>query len=192
MDKLYGYREEDVIGLINFLKTKKGTLKNAFLGYAKISGKTQGTIRNLYYQIVKLSNEDKTFCDKYLNGKPLSSNRIEFFCEAEEKEMLKKIFILKGEGYSVRSAINKITNGEQKLALRYQNKYRDVIKNRKELVSAIIDEIKRDNPSFNLDLKLGCENKKEYPDLSRLKTEINVLYERLFLGIKRENEILLV
>ena len=190
MEKLYGYKEEDVIGLIKHIKESKGSLKKAFKGYAERKGKSVGTIRNLYYAIVKLSNTDEEFCKKYLSGTPLTSNQIEFFTKEEEKSVLKEIFLLKAEGYSVRNAINKITHGNQKLSLRYQNKYRDLMKNKKGLALSVIEEIKKEDPSFDLALddktSVGAEN----IELSRLKTEINFLYERLFLGIKKENVLL--
>ncbi len=190
MEKLYGYKEEDVLGLIEYIKTNKGALKKAFEGYAKLKGKTSGTIRNLYYAIVKLSNADQEFCDNYLDGKPLTSNRIEFFSEEEEKTILKEIFILKVEGYSVRSAINKITKGDQKLALRYQNKYRDLMKNKKGLAISVVEDIKKENPDFELVIDTIDNSDKKDFELTRLKSEINFLYERLFLGIKKENELL--
>ena len=124
MENLYGYKEKDVLGLINALKNHKGTLSLAFKSYAKTCGKSVGTIRNLYYKLVKTSKLNKEFCDKYLNGKPINSNQIVFFKGDEDKKMIKDVLLLKSEGYSVRRAIFNLTKGDEKLALRYQNKFR--------------------------------------------------------------------
>ncbi len=188
MNELYGYKEKDVLGLIEYMKNKKGAKNLMFRGYAEISGKSVGTIRNLYYQIVKLSNVSEEFCKKYLGDKPLTSNKIEFFDKREEREILKKILLLKAEGYSVRNAINQITNGNPKLSLRYQNKYRGVMKNDRELVLSVAHELKSEHP--NMSFSLSAPKKTSDLALNRLKTEINFLYERLFLGIQSENHAL--
>lgn len=188
MNELYGYKEKDVIGLIGYMKDKKCAKNIIFRGYAELSGKSVGTIRNLYYQIVKLSNSSAEFCNKYLGGKPLSSNKIEFFDCAEEREIIKKILLLKAEGYSVRKAINQITSGDSKLALRYQNKYRDISKNNPALLSSVVKELKAQNPSINLCVTEKVESNSI--GLSRLKTEINFLYERLFSNILNESRAL--
>lgn len=191
MEKLYGYKEKDVLGLYEYLKNKKGTLVNVFKSYAKDTGKSVGTVRNLYYALVKVSKEDSNFCDKYLGGVPLVTGEMVFFDEDEEKMLVKKILRLKNEGYSVRSAINEISNGDPKLALRYQNKYRGLIKNKKEKVREIIDELKRENPNFSVDLTFNVKKPKENFNefyLTKIKKEINSLYDRLFSSIKLENE----
>ena len=190
MENLYGYKEKDVLGLINALKNHKGTLSLAFKSYAKTCGKSVGTIRNLYYKLVKTSKSNKEFCDKYLNGKPINSNQIVFFKGDEDKKMIKDVLLLKSEGYSVRRAIFNLTKGDEKLALRYQNKFRSVKKDNPKLYNSVIEEIKREKPSVNLSL---IEDKlpTEYDfKLKRLKEEINFLYDSLIKSVKKENQIL--
>ncbi len=190
MENLYGYKEKDVLGLINALKNHKGTLSLAFKSYAKTCGKSVGTIRNLYYKLVKTSKSNKEFCDKYLNGKPLSSNQIIFFQGDEDRNLIKEILLLKCEGYSIRHAISNLTNGDEKLALRYQNKFRSVKKDNPKLYNSVIEEIRREKPSVNLTL---IEDKlpTEYDfKLKRLKDEINFLYDSLIKSVKKENQIL--
>jgi hypothetical protein len=67
MEKIYGYKEKDVIGLAEFLK-KKGTLNlsETFVEYGRENGKAKGTVRNLYYALAKRSNFDKEFCQNTL------------------------------------------------------------------------------------------------------------------------------
>lgn len=191
MEKLYGYKEKDVLGLCEYLKNKKGTLVNVFKKYAKDNNKSVGTVRNLYYALVKISNEDANFCKTYLGGKPFFASKMEFFNDAEEKELVKKILLLKSEGYSVRSAINFLANGDTKLALRYQNKYRGIICNKKEKVMDAIKELKSENPNFSVSVFDNKTYKKGVVNdfyVSRIKKEINALYDRLNAQVKQENE----
>lgn len=190
MENLYGYKEKDVLGLISALKNHKGTLSLAFKSYAKTCGKSVGTIRNLYYKLVKTSKSNKEFCDKYLNGKPINSNQIVFFKGDEDKKMIKDVLLLKSEGYSVRRAIFNLTKGDEKLALRYQNKFRSVKKDNPKLYNSVIEEIKREKPSVNLTL-IEDKSPTEYDfKLKRLKEEINFLYDSLIKSVKKENQIL--
>ena len=54
MEGIYGYKEKDVIGLAKFIDERKGqSLSKTFESYAVISGKAKGTVRNLYYGILK-------------------------------------------------------------------------------------------------------------------------------------------
>ena len=191
MEKLYGYKEKDVLGLYEYLKNKKGTLSEVFKKYATETGKSTGTVRNLYYALVKLSKLDADFCEKYLDGIKLNSNKIVFFSEEEEKALIKKILMLKANGYSVRSAINHIADGEPKLALRYQNKFRGILKNKKELVDGVIKEIKAEHPDFSVKLPVKeklDEHKVNDFYVLRIKKEINALFDRLLSKVKIENE----
>ena len=133
MEKIYGYKEKDVIQLAKFINGRKDkTLTKTFNEFAVEHGKSKGTVRNLYYAIAKLSNKDQEFCDKYLNGQPIFVSEVENFSKEQEMELVKKVLLLKHQGKSVRNAINLLANGDAKLALRYQNKYRNFIKTKRE------------------------------------------------------------
>ena len=89
MNKIYGYKEKDVVGLAQFLLERdKGSLSSKFNEYAMLSGKAKGTVRNLYYALAKKSKEDKDFCNKILNGKQLNVGKIVEFSESEEKQFI--------------------------------------------------------------------------------------------------------
>ena len=187
MEKLYGFKKQDVIGLYSFIKERKGeSLTSVFSRYANSTGKSKGTIRNLYYTISKVSLEDKDFCNTYLDGKPLTVIERKEFLPCQERALLKQILIKKGDGVSVRKAVKELAKKDEKLALRFQNKYRGLIKNNKSLVKSVIDEIKEKNKNFNVNIekKEVCFNKVQ---VIRLKQEINSLFERTFTSLKKEN-----
>lgn len=192
MDKIYGYKEQDIIGLANFLKQHKGqSLSSLFEQYAILNGKAKGTIRNLYYALAKRSSEDKAFCDKYLDGKVIAVSKIIEFDGVEEKALIKKILIERQNGKSVRSTIMDLSSGDGKVALRYQNKYRNAIKNKPLLISQIIEEIKKEGHVIKIeDEKQSKQSVISNAQFEKLKNEIDNLANRLSAKLKKENEYL--
>ena len=191
MQEIYGYKEKDVLGLLQFLS--KGNYKNlssAFSQYALLSGKAIGTVRNLYYALARKSREDKEFSKKYLQGKTLCVNSIVAFSKQEEQDLIDKILTLTKNGRSVRSAILELSKGDSKLALRYQNKFRNALKNKPELIASVIEELKAEGISVENTLK---KQEKEYFSeeiFCKVKNEINDLVSKIALKEKKTNEFL--
>lgn len=186
MEKIYGYKEKDIRGLVEFLQDRKnGSLTGLFDEYARRNGKSQGTVRNLYYALAKKSREDGEFCKKYLDGKPLSVAKIKEFDERDEIELIRKVVSGGMEGKSVRKTIFEFSGGDATLALRYQNKYRNLAKTKPELVNRVEQE-------FSLSEKEVVKRKVEPVDkgflIIKLKREINGLVDRIGEGLKRENQ----
>ncbi len=190
MKNLYGYKEKDVIEFMEFLKERKGeSLSSVFEKYAFKTGKSKGTIRNLYYAVAKKASNDKNFCKTYLNGENIKVNNIDKFNKEEERSLIKKIFLLTMQGKSVRKAVNELSKGDLKLALRYQNKFRNVQKDQKT-VSEIVEEIKKETGK---EVTVKKPQIKEYFSefqFERLKSEINGLVEKISYKTKKENEFL--
>ena len=192
MDKIYGYKEKDIIGLAQFLKQNDTqSLSAIFEKYAVINGKAKGTVRNLYYALAKKSNSDKQFCDKYLNGKPLIVSKIVEFNQLEERELIKKVLLEKQKGRSVRATIMEIANGDGKIALRYQNKYRNAIKSKPKMIAEIIEEIKSEGYFVQTsEEKTEIKNIISQAQYNRLKAEIDNLAQKISLKLRKENEYL--
>ena len=192
MDKIYGYKEKDIIGLANFLKDRGGeSLTSVFTKYAIINGKAKGTIRNLYYALAKKSNVDKAFCDKYLGGKPIAINNISIFDQKEERELVKKILIERQGGKSIRSAIMNLSGGDARVALRYQNKFRNLVKNKPNLIADVLSEIKTDkNENYFDKSEKPIKTLISEQQYNRLKSEIDGLIVKISAKLERENECL--
>ena len=191
MEGIYGYKEKDVIGLAQFIKDKKcQSLSKTFESYAAISGKAKGTVRNLYYALAKHSQKDQEFCDRFLDGKPLTVNKIVEFDSGEEKRIIKEILLAKRVGRSVRSKIMELADGDGKLALRYQNKFRGAIKNKPRLIAEIVDELKREGKDVDIPKEKDVYGLIPEVQLKRLKTEINNLVMRIAEKTLKENRLL--
>lgn len=182
MSKLYGYKEEDVKNLYEYVKSHdKMPLAKAFFIYGNIYGKSKGTVRNLYYAMAKKSREDEAFSKEFCGGEklPVKSN-VKFNAE-EQASLMQKISELTEKGYSVRHAVAILSGGDATLALRYQNKYRNVKAKTKPKNMSKQEELKR---------KLFGNINSDPSYINKLKEEINGLYGRLLKELKAENEYL--
>ena len=192
MEKIYGYKEQDILGLTRMIRDRKNQpLSSVFEDYAIKTNKAKGTIRNLYYALVKLGREDKEFCNRYLGGKPISAKPIIEFDKEEEKRLVKEVLLGKKDGRSVRSVIMEMAGGDGKLALRYQNKYRNAVKNKEQMVSDIIAEIKGDSELLESFKENNFNKEKTLPIklmLNKMEKEINTLVFKATYKLSKENE----
>lgn len=192
MERIYGYKKNDIIGLAQMINNRKNKpLSAVFEEYASVSNKARGTIRNLYYALVKLGKEDKEFCNRFLGGKPLLAKPIIEFEKDEERELVKKVLLGKKDGRSVRSVVMEMAGGDGTLALRYQNKYRNAVKNKGQLVASIIAEIKGDSELLETRKEKSLNQQKTSAiksSLDKIEKEINTLVIKTTYKIRKENE----
>ena len=192
MEKMYGFKEKDVIGLAELIKNRGAkSLTDVFNEYSLTNGKAKGTVRNLYYALAKKSANDKDFCQKYLDGNVLKVSPIIQFDNDQERQLIKQILIAKKNGKSVRSQIMILANGDAKLALRYQNKYRNALKNKPQLISEIVSEVKEQGQEISMDI-IAKPNTSivSSEQFDKLKNEIDNLVLKISSKIRKENAFL--
>ncbi len=196
MDKVYGFKEKDIIDLAIYLKGRENSsLSNIFEEYARVSGKAKGTVRNVYYALAKVSANDKDFRDKYLEGQPISVSKINGFTQDEEKKLAKDVLRAKLQGKSVRKAIMELAGGDVKTALRYQNKFRNMIKKNQETFKEIARELNVE-PEMQMTKTLDIFPEKGQKSallehlISCLRGEIDGLMDRMAEKLSRENKFL--
>ncbi len=176
MNKINGYTEEEATGLIEYIYTGKNagkTLSYLFETYGKEHSRAKGSVRNYYYAFLKKQTEDSRV-QRILEGKNLSAGEIKPFTEEETDEMLKRILAERKKGFSVRRAIMNVCGGDEKLMLRMQNKYRNLLKKQPERVERAAREA-------------GIPEEKSFLQ-RKLEREIDALYSRLAIDLRRENE----
>ena len=189
MSKIYGYREEDIVKLAEFLSREKvGKLTDRFEKFALESGKAKGTVRNLYYAVAKRASVDKEFCKTHFSGQPLSVEKIELFSKEQERALIKDILKGKATGQSVRKVIRGLCNDE-KTALRFQNKYRNACATNPTLIEEIKTELEGEGVKIKEKQAKG-ERMVSDAQLGRVKNEINNLVNRISLKERKENELL--
>lgn len=175
MNKINGYTEEEATGLIEYIYTGKNagkTLSYLFETYGREHSRAKGSVRNYYYAFLK--NRDDSRVRRILEGKDLSAGEIRPFTEEETDEMLKKVLLEKSKGLSVRRAIMNVSQGDERLMLRMQNKYRNLLKKQPERVAKAAEEA-------------GVPEEKTFLQ-RRLEREIDALYARLAVDLRKENE----
>ena len=176
MNKINGYTEEEAKSLVEYIwegKQAGKTLTYLFAAYGAAHGRAKGSVRNYYYALMKNRGKDERVV-KLLDGKQLSVEQIRGFTEEETDRVLRSILAEKSKGVSVRRAICNIAKGDDKLMLRLQNKYRNVLKKQPGRVEAIAAE-------------MGLETGEKSLLQRRLETEINALYDRLTRSLREEN-----
>ena len=189
MNKIYGFDDKLTFKLIDFIKNKKGEkLTSVFAEFAMVTGKSAGTVRNLYYALCKKAESDRDFKEKYLADIDFAPAKIERFSKDSERELLKKIMSEKLKTRSTRSAVYNLANGDGKLALRYQNKFRTAIKNNLPLINEIAMELSTETEGA-VYMPNAVSSVTEF-NINKLKGEINTLVEKIAYRTRRENEML--
>ena len=176
MEKINGYARAEAEALVGYIAAgrKEGkTLTELFARYGKEHGRAGGSVRNYYYRLLR--TEDSA-AKRLLEGTQLRAERVRPFSPAEKEEMLRLILIERGKGNSVRRAIANVCGGDEKKMLRYQNKYRNMLKKQPEEVRAAAQRWGADLPRPGRLLE------------RRLEKEIDALYERLAASLREENE----
>ena len=198
MNKINGYTEEEAKSLVEYIKEGKSkgkTLTWLFETYGLERGRAKGSVRNYYYALMKNEKQDERIV-KLLDGSHLSVEKIREFTEEETDEVLRSILAEKSKGLSVRRAIFNLASGDDKLMLRLQNKYRNMLKKDPTRIAAIAAEMGLTEEAGKLERRAaGEKSERERPPLPdkdflrrRLENEINSLYDSLAQALKAENE----
>ena len=174
MNKKKGYNEEEEGSHVKYVcegKIKGKTLTRIFEEYAARTGRAKGSVRNYYYALLKHSDDEDV--KKLLAGSNLKAEEIKPFTDEETDKILRAILTEKSKGVSVRRAVLNLSGGDDKLMLRYQNKYRNVLAKQPERIKAIMNECGLDT---------SPEGQK------RIEDKINELYDNLTTSLKSEND----
>ena len=174
MNKINGYTEEEATGLIEYIYSGRNagkTLSYLFETYGRAHSRAKGSVRNYYYAFLKKRGDERV--RRILEGKDLRAGEIRPFTEEETDDMLRKVLTEKSKGMSVRKAIRNLSEGDEKLMLRMQNKYRNLVKKQPERVQRVAREA-------------GLPEEKTFLQ-RRLEREIDALYERIASDLKEEN-----
>lgn len=103
-------------------------LKVAFDQTARLTGRQPNSIRNFYYAKIKEDGQKA----------PMGASAFVPFTDEEIRTLLEQVLTLQAQGMSVRSITLQLGNGDRKAMLRYQNKYRSLLKNNRPMVEQTI------------------------------------------------------
>ncbi len=105
-------------------------LKAVFEQIARQTGRRPNSIRNYYYAQVRTREDGHAPAARFVP-----------FTQPEVDWLMEQVLIARAEGQSVRSCLQKLSAGDHSLMLRYQNKYRAVIKSRPDYVRTLVEKL---------------------------------------------------
>ena len=105
-------------------------LKMVFERIAEQTGRRPNSIRNYYYAQVREHGGEEQHPARFVP-----------FTQQEVDWLMEQVLIARAAGQSVRACLQKLSGGDHRLMLRYQNKYRAVIKSRPDYVRELVGRL---------------------------------------------------
>ena len=106
-------------------------LRDVFATVGGELNRRPNSIRNFYYARVR---EEPQLCQR---RPPFRS-----FTPEEVRDLIRQVLIGRGEGQSVRAIVTRMAQGDRAGMLRYQNKYRSILKNHPEMLMEAAQELR--------------------------------------------------
>lgn len=106
-------------------------LRDVFVRVGEQLARKPNSIRNFYYARVREEPE-------------LAARQTPFrsFTPEEVHQLLRDVLIGRGQGESVRACVTRLAHGDRAGMLRYQNKYRSILKNKPEMLLEVAEELR--------------------------------------------------
>ena len=178
-----GWREEEIDRLWNEVRRANESgqpLRAVFEQMGETLGRKPNSVRNYYYM--------------QLRGREGAALRraapFETFTEEEVRALVRNVLSARARGQSVRAAVMALSGGDHARMLRYQNKYRSVLRKRPGLIEETIRQLQQegvDCPSplrtqrDAAELSASVREKAAAlgdPDVKTLLTALNALLDR--------------
>ena len=131
-----GWQEAETARLFTAVKEANAVgapLRSVFESLSDDLGRKPNSIRNYYYAC--------------LRQQPDAAQRTPAFrpfTPEETHELLRQVLMARGRGMSVRACVMSLAGGSHSQMLRYQNKYRTILKTRPELIAQVCEELKQE------------------------------------------------
>jgi len=135
-----GWREDEIDQLWHGIQRANESgqpLRTVFEQMGETLGRKPNSVRNYYYM--------------QLRGRDGSALRraapFETFTEEEVRALVRDVLRARARGQSVRAAVMALSGGDHTRMLRYQNKYRSVLKKRPQLIQEALEELREEGVS---------------------------------------------
>ena len=181
-----GWKPEEIDLLFQAVQNASGTpLRDVFAQVGAQLSRKPNSIRNFYYARIR---EQPSLA---LRQTPFRS----FSCD-EVHQLLRDVLIGRGQGQSVRACVTQLANGDRAGMLRYQNKYRSILKNKPEMLLEVAEELRMEGLPCPQDVT-ACrryERAMKTPDtLRRLESHladpsVRAMAENLLVLLEKKTE----
>ncbi len=129
-----GWQEAETARLFSAVQEANASgapLRSVFESLSGDLGRKPNSIRNYYYACLRQQGQE---------GERTPAFRP--FTAEETHELLRQVLMARGKGMSVRACVMELSEGSHSRMLRYQNKYRTILKTRPELIAQVCEELR--------------------------------------------------
>ena len=113
-------------------------LRGVFERMGQALGRKPNSVRNYYYMQLR----DQAG-DALRRAAPF-----ETFTDDEVHDLLRQVLMARGRGQSVRACVMDLSHGDKALMLRYQNKYRSIMRKKPDLIHTVCQELEQEGLPF--------------------------------------------
>ena len=129
-----GWREDEIALLLQSVKDgmENGRpLRDVFAETAQKLHRKPNSIRNFYYARLRETP-----------SADMRNTAFRTFTMEEQYDLLRNVLIARGKGESVRACVTRMAGGDREKMLRYQNKYRSILKNHPDMLEAVATRLR--------------------------------------------------
>ena len=131
-----GWQEAETARLFTAVREANASgapLRSVFESLSTDLGRKPNSIRNYYYACLR---QQPDAAERTPAFRP--------FTPEETHELLRQVLMARGRGISVRACVMQLADGSHSRMLRYQNKYRTILKHRPELIAEVARELRQE------------------------------------------------
>lgn len=131
--KCVGWQEQETSRLFSAVQTARDSgapLRQVFEDLSVDLGRKPNSIRNYYYACLRQQEQDTPRMPSFVP-----------FTEEETHELLRQVLTGCGQGMSVRACVMRMATGDHSRMLRYQNKYRAILKHHPQMIAQVRQEL---------------------------------------------------
>ncbi len=186
-NKLFGWAIDEVIELLRSVEKNNGQrLISVFEEFATLHRRKTMSVRNYYYFLLQQIQKDyalKLYIESF--GVKIPDGDTRRFDKITERDLLLKVLDY-SQPRSVRAVCMDLANGDKKLFVRLQNKYRNLIKHNKSMVDSVIEElVQNDIPVRAMASNVESGNILSMPVIKQSKPLRDDEIQALFWGLVR-------
>ncbi len=109
-------------------------LRGVFERMGQTLGRKPNSVRNYYYMQLRDQADDSL----------KRAAPFETFTDQEIHDLLRRVLSARGQGQSVRACVTEMSGGDKTLMLRYQNKYRALLRKKPQMVEQVCRELQQE------------------------------------------------
>lgn len=156
-----GWQQQEIDALrqrIDLAQARGESLRNVFDDMGTRLGRKPNSIRNFYYAQLRTGQGDGQRALPF-----------ETFSPEEIEQLVRSVLTARAQGMSVRACVRQLSGGDRTRMLRYQNKYRSVVRTRPDLVRRIMAQLNQEGASY-VSPYPGEEAQQSAPRFAQLKS----------------------